>query len=72
MSEVTLMRILYPWLSADWIFKLTNLGKRQDKFLKVLHGFTNRVIAERKAAMRGDIKTSSSLSSDEDALVGKW
>ncbi|TGZ32067.1 Cytochrome P450 4C1 [Temnothorax longispinosus] len=33
---------------SDWIFSLTSKGKEQKKMLKILHGFTKQIIAERK------------------------
>ncbi|XP_011864443.1 PREDICTED: cytochrome P450 4C1-like, partial [Vollenhovia emeryi] len=40
--------VLRPWLHNEWIFSLTPTGREQKKILKILHGFTERIIAERK------------------------
>ncbi|XP_011704949.1 PREDICTED: cytochrome P450 4C1-like, partial [Wasmannia auropunctata] len=36
------------WLRNDWIYSWTTKGKEQKKILKILHEFTERIIAERK------------------------
>ncbi|TGZ32209.1 Cytochrome P450 4C1, partial [Temnothorax longispinosus] len=46
--ELFIYRLLRQWLHNDWIFSLTSKGKEQAKILRILHGFTNHIIAERK------------------------
>ena len=72
MSEITLQRMFTPWLHREFFFGLSELGRRHDQNLKILHGFTKRVIAEKKALLKGQDNTSGTVSSDEDASVGKW
>ncbi|XP_024878116.1 cytochrome P450 4C1-like isoform X2 [Temnothorax curvispinosus] len=48
MGEFLAYRVMRQWLRSDWIFSLTSKGKEQKKMLKILHGFTKRIIAERK------------------------
>ncbi|KAG5325190.1 CP4C1 protein, partial [Pseudoatta argentina] len=48
MSELFVYRGTRQWLYFDWIFSLTPKGREQAKVLKILHGFTERIIAERK------------------------
>ncbi|XP_018364292.1 PREDICTED: cytochrome P450 4C1-like isoform X2 [Trachymyrmex cornetzi] len=48
MGELFVYRIKRPWLLSNWIFALTPKGREQTKVLKILHGFTERIIAERK------------------------
>ncbi|KAL0120083.1 hypothetical protein PUN28_008041 [Cardiocondyla obscurior] len=48
MGELFIYRISRPWLYYDWIFSFTPTGREQRKILKILHGFTKQVIAERK------------------------
>ncbi|XP_036144300.1 cytochrome P450 4C1 [Monomorium pharaonis] len=48
MGELLIYRVLRPWLYNDWIFSLTPKGREQRKILKILHGFTEKIIAERK------------------------
>ncbi|XP_018393738.1 PREDICTED: uncharacterized protein LOC108772664 [Cyphomyrmex costatus] len=47
-TEIIMYRMLRPWLHSDWIFSLTPKGKQQARNLKILHGFTEQIIAERK------------------------
>ncbi|XP_012064324.1 PREDICTED: cytochrome P450 4d2-like [Atta cephalotes] len=48
MGKIVIYRVLKPWLASNLIFSLTSMGKRQDKNLKILHGFTEKIIKERK------------------------
>ncbi|XP_047108830.1 cytochrome P450 4c3 [Schistocerca piceifrons] len=40
------------WLQPDWIFRLTSLYKKHEKCIEILHGFSNKVIMERKEEIR--------------------
>ncbi|XP_011698923.1 PREDICTED: cytochrome P450 4C1-like [Wasmannia auropunctata] len=48
MGELLYYRVMRPWLYFDWIFSLTPKGREQKKLLKILHGFTEKIIADRK------------------------
>ncbi|KAL0134205.1 hypothetical protein PUN28_001196 [Cardiocondyla obscurior] len=48
MGKIFIYRLMRPWLTSEKIFALTPMGKRHSKYLKILHGFTEKVIAERK------------------------
>ncbi|KAL6420611.1 hypothetical protein ACFW04_014644 [Cataglyphis niger] len=48
MIELILDRCLKPWFYNDLLFSLSPQGRKQKKILKILHGFTEKVIAERK------------------------
>ncbi|XP_011704857.1 PREDICTED: cytochrome P450 4C1-like [Wasmannia auropunctata] len=49
MSEIYIYKLTWQWLyPTDWIFSLTSIGREQTKVLKILHGFTEKIIAERK------------------------
>lgn len=48
MGEILIYRLMKPWFYADATFALTSMGKMQAKNLKILHGFTKTIIAERK------------------------
>ncbi|KAL6257984.1 hypothetical protein P5V15_011579 [Pogonomyrmex californicus] len=48
MGDIIINRVLRPWLAFDMIFALTSMGKKQNRCLKILHGFTEKIIAERK------------------------
>jgi len=47
-GELLVYRLMRQWLHNDWLFSLTSKGREQRKILKILHGFTERIIAERK------------------------
>jgi len=42
-------RFMRPWLSVDWIFNLTQLGREQATTLKYLHGNVQQVVSEKMA-----------------------
>jgi len=42
-SELTMQRIVQPWLHPKVFFDMTTMGKRYAQCLNVLHGFTNKV-----------------------------
>ncbi|XP_069699705.1 cytochrome P450 4C1-like [Periplaneta americana] len=71
MSELTVYRLFRPWLKNDFVYSFTKKGKRNAECLRVLHGFTKRVIQERKSQLEGNFNKSPGTSTDEDAFVGK-
>lgn len=48
LGQILIYRLVRQWLHNNWIFSLTPKGREQTKILKILHGFTEKVIAERK------------------------
>lgn len=48
MGEILVYRLIKPWYYSDITFALSSMGKKQAKNLKILHGFTETIIAERK------------------------
>ncbi|XP_025264319.1 cytochrome P450 4C1-like isoform X1 [Camponotus floridanus] len=48
MIELVFYRAFRPWFHNDMIFSLSSQGRKQKKILKILHGFTKKIIAERK------------------------
>ncbi|XP_032690305.1 cytochrome P450 4C1-like isoform X2 [Odontomachus brunneus] len=48
LGQLLIYRIVRPWLFNDIIFALTPKGREQKKILQNLHGFTEKIIAERK------------------------
>ncbi|XP_049766002.1 cytochrome P450 4C1-like isoform X4 [Schistocerca cancellata] len=51
-SELTVERMINPWMQSDFIFERTSSAKEYYDQLKILHGFTKKVIAERKSARK--------------------
>ncbi len=41
--QIFVERVSRPWLSIDWIYKLTTLGRESEQCISVLHDFTNKV-----------------------------
>ncbi|XP_069699698.1 cytochrome P450 4C1-like [Periplaneta americana] len=70
-SDIVIQRALRPWLHSNFIFKLSARGKRHDQCLRVLHGFTNKVIQERKAQLLGNGDKMQGYSGSEDEVIGK-
>ncbi|XP_011690846.1 PREDICTED: cytochrome P450 4C1-like [Wasmannia auropunctata] len=48
MQELFIYRLLRQWLHNDWIFSLVSKGREQREVIKILHGFTDQIIEERK------------------------
>ncbi|KAK1125909.1 hypothetical protein K0M31_005445 [Melipona bicolor] len=48
MGEIFAYRIVRPWFFYNFLFNLCPQGWRQYRLLKVLHGFTRKIIQERK------------------------
>ncbi|VVC35985.1 Cytochrome P450,Cytochrome P450, E-class, group IV,Cytochrome P450, conserved site [Cinara cedri] len=58
-SNVCIQRIFTFWYWNETIFNFTNLGRKFRKSLKLLHGFTENVIKERRDILKnGEHKTS--------------
>ncbi|XP_012543158.1 cytochrome P450 4C1 [Monomorium pharaonis] len=47
-GKIIVYRVMRPWLTPDIIFALTSEGRKHAKYLKILHSFTDKIIAERK------------------------
>ncbi|XP_011632397.1 cytochrome P450 4C1-like [Pogonomyrmex barbatus] len=48
MLELIVYRAIRPWLYYDWIFAFTPKGRQQMKHLKIINGFSQKIITERK------------------------
>ncbi|RLU27444.1 hypothetical protein DMN91_001248 [Ooceraea biroi] len=48
LSKILVYRFFRPWYPSDRLFWFSSEYKQQPKCLKVLHGFTEKIIAERK------------------------
>nr|AIW79997.1 cytochrome P450 CYP4C77 [Nilaparvata lugens] len=47
-SKLTIERGIRPWLHPNFIFQRTEFGKKYENCLSILHGFTKKVISERR------------------------
>ncbi|XP_011066198.1 PREDICTED: cytochrome P450 4C1 [Acromyrmex echinatior] len=47
-GEIIIYRLMRQWLRYNWIFSLMPKGKKQAETLRILHGFTERIIEKRK------------------------
>ncbi|KAK7866651.1 hypothetical protein R5R35_000268 [Gryllus longicercus] len=65
------------WLQPDWLFRWNNLYKIHQRCIKILHGFSNKVIRERKEEIKkqkneervkNKTKESSASATDESLL----
>lgn len=45
------MRMFRFWLRNDFFYKFSDVAKKEKEALKVLHGFTDQVIRERRAEL---------------------
>ncbi|XP_007517755.1 cytochrome P450 4V2-like [Erinaceus europaeus] len=52
MSDLTVQRVKMPWLWLDFMFYMFKDGWEHKRSLKILHNFTNSVIAERANEMK--------------------
>lgn len=59
-GEMALSRVSRPWLWLDWIFHLTEKGRRFAKANNIMHEFSTRVIAERKDLWERQLKLEAS------------
>jgi cytochrome P450 len=57
-SELIWTRMTTPILWPEFIWKISPQGRKLNALLKVLHGFTDRVIAERRAARQAAVSAS--------------
>ena len=52
MSDIIMDRNLKPWTFTNFVFNLTETGRKEKRTLKILHGFTDSVIKKRKEMMK--------------------
>ncbi|CAG9830836.1 unnamed protein product [Diabrotica balteata] len=53
-GENFVYRMVRPWLFMDTFFNMTKVGKRNQEIVKVLHDFSNGIIAERYKLFKKD------------------
>ena len=66
MGEIFFRRVGFPWYHSDAVYRLSPLGRKQQKNLAVLHGFTRSVIRKRKQEL---LVTSKHQTEQEDHEV---
>jgi cytochrome P450 len=64
-SELIWTRMTTPFLNPDFIWKISPQGRKLNALLKVLHGFTDRVIAERRASRQNSSSTAAESNSGD-------
>ncbi|XP_025267883.1 cytochrome P450 4C1-like isoform X2 [Camponotus floridanus] len=70
MIKLIFYRAFRPWFHNNMIFSLSSQRKKQKKILKILHGFTEKIIAERKLYhKRTDGQYLKNLESDKEAAT---
>ncbi|XP_052865196.1 cytochrome P450 4C1-like [Anopheles cruzii] len=68
LSALFMDRLVRPWLHPDWVFKRSALGRKQHELLQILHGYTRKVIQERKSALRASETDGSARATDGDSV----
>nr|CAD7395963.1 unnamed protein product [Timema cristinae] len=69
-SSIVQCRQAKMWLQPDWLFKMTSLSNKHDNCVKILHGFSNKVIRERKEEIRRQKEElCSPPPAEDDALI---
>lgn len=68
MSHITHHRMLKFYLQSDLLFQFSSLWKEQKNALKLLHGFTDRVVQERKQKI---LTETNCIKDDFDESVGE-
>ncbi|CAF5178080.1 unnamed protein product, partial [Rotaria magnacalcarata] len=54
LTDILLKRQRMPWLWPDLIFKILPQGRAHDRYLKIVHQFTKKVIDDRAQAFHAD------------------
>lgn len=67
MSKLFQVRQLSPWLFREFVFQRTSTGRQTMEVLDILHGFTNKVINERREEFR---KNRDNFQADHDDSGG--
>lgn len=66
MQQVFIYRNYRPWLHSDFVWNMTNGGREEVKVLKIIHGFTDQVIEERRQQMNSLSKQNRFPESNEE------
>uniref|UniRef100_A0A182LRD2 Cytochrome P450 n=1 Tax=Anopheles culicifacies TaxID=139723 RepID=A0A182LRD2_9DIPT len=65
LSSLFLERLVRPWLHPEWTFRRSALGRKQRDLLEVLHGYTRKVIRDRKQALQHTVSQGNQPAEDE-------
>ncbi|XP_021929273.1 cytochrome P450 4C1-like isoform X2 [Zootermopsis nevadensis] len=57
LTKILVHRQLSPWLYRQFIYNLTPIGREDARLLQILHGFTNRMIKERREEYRANLNS---------------
>ncbi|XP_046449158.1 cytochrome P450 4c3-like isoform X2 [Daphnia pulex] len=57
-GQIVMERGIRPWLTFDWIYQFSTLGRENQRCVTALHAFTNQVIKDRREALKREAKTS--------------
>ncbi|KDR12227.1 cytochrome P450 4C1-like isoform X2 [Zootermopsis nevadensis] len=71
LSEVTIFRMIRPWLHPDFLFRLSSAGKKYNERLTLLHSFTNKVIKEKKSLYATKSQRTEDKGVSEDDEIGR-
>ena len=52
MGDLIFSRQMTPWLQPEFLFRIMGYKAKQEKYLKVLHGFTLSAIQKRRIEFR--------------------
>ncbi len=70
MSETCQHRQLRPWLYPDIFWDLSSAGREEARNLKILHGFTNKVIQEKKRMRKENSSNKPEENKEEEVIYG--
>lgn len=70
-AELILRRVHRPWLYSDFIYKHTADGKKWTAYLELLHGFTKKVIKQRRETRNSEQITEANGTSEDNNLGKK-
>ncbi|KAI9563277.1 hypothetical protein GHT06_010735 [Daphnia sinensis] len=57
--QIFIRRVQRPWLSINWIYRMTSLRREYERCLSVMHAFTNKVARERREMFEQSVKKNS-------------
>ncbi len=66
MTDILLKRVRMPWMWPDWIFKWLPEGREHDRYLKIIHQFTGKVIEDRAQSFHAN-----EIQGKHSAFLGK-